>query len=372
MKKAIYALLLPLFFSCYGNKDENFNIKGTLKNAGASLVYLEETTSSGAPVILDSAKLEKDGDFILSTEIKDDRLYNLRLNSQPYPFVSLINDSKDITVEADFNKQQDFYTVKGSDASEQLRTYVQTLNVKLSELGKSSQELVQLSQNKAPDSVLQPRRAEVLKQSTELKSYATNFTLQSKSPSLTLFALGTFQNLASNPMYGIPGWTNEEMTDLLTKAAQKFPNYPTFNEIRKSYTPAAAPEFTLPDVNGTPVSLSSFRGKYVLVDFWASWCRPCRDENPNVVSAYKQFRNKNFTILGVSLDKEKEPWLQAIKKDSLNWTHVSDLKFWQSSVVPMYGIEGIPYNVLLDPKGNIIAERLTGASLHQTLSQVLK
>jgi thiol-disulfide isomerase/thioredoxin len=120
------------------------------------------------------------------------------------------------------------------------------------------------------------------------------------------------------------------------------------------------------------ISLKSFRGKYVLVDFWASWCGPCRQENPTVVAAFNRFKDKNFTVLGVSLDENKANWLQAIQDDKLSWTHVSDLKQWESVVVPMYQIQGIPFNVLVDPTGKIIASGLRGEDLEKTLSSVLK
>jgi peroxiredoxin len=130
-------------------------------------------------------------------------------------------------------------------------------------------------------------------------------------------------------------------------------------------------EFTQNDTEGKPVSLSSFRGKYVLIDFWASWCRPCRMENPNVVRAYEQFKSKNFTVLGVSLDRSKDAWIKAIADDKLTWTQVSDLKFWSNEVAQKYKVQSIPQNYLIGPDGKILAKDLRGEELIQQLSELL-
>jgi len=131
-------------------------------------------------------------------------------------------------------------------------------------------------------------------------------------------------------------------------------------------------DFTQADTSGKNISLSQFRGKYVLLDFWASWCGPCRRENPNVVEAYNQYKNKNFTILSVSLDQDKNNWLNAIKADHLTWTHVSDLQFWGNGAAKLYHVEAIPQNYLIDPNGVIIARNLRGDQLEEKLREVLK
>lgn len=133
-----------------------------------------------------------------------------------------------------------------------------------------------------------------------------------------------------------------------------------------------AMDFTQNDADGKPISLSSFKGKYVLVDFWASWCGPCRAENPNVVKAYNEFKDKGFTILGVSFDSKKENWLKAVEKDKLTWTQVSDLGGWNNAVGKMYGIRSIPQNILIDKEGKIIAKNLRGEDLAAKLAEVLK
>lgn len=142
---------------------------------------------------------------------------------------------------------------------------------------------------------------------------------------------------------------------------------------KKTAVGQVAPDFEQADTLGKPVRLSAFRGKYLLVDFWASWCGPCRRENPNVVKAYDSYKGKGFYVLGVSLDRPgaKDKWVQAIHADGLEWAHVSDLKFWDNAVAKQYGIQSIPQNLLLDPGGKIIAKNLRGEALQQKLSEIL-
>ena len=371
MNKILCDAWMTGLLSCNNSKTAaDFTVDGTLKNTDAKIVYLQVSPANATPVIVDSSQVDKNGAFRLTANGKEESIYSLRSGESPYPFAVLINDSKKITVHADLMNQTKPYTVSGSGASQGIIDFDKATMERAKKIYDVSRQVDSLVRAKAPDSTTNIPFGLYEAAIAELKNFTSDFIDRSSSPVLALYALGNYQRLTQQ--LGLKPYNNMEIAEIVNKASAKFPSNPALAELKKNQRSQLAPDFTLPDTTGTPVSLSSFKGKYVLVDFWASWCGPCRQENPNVVRAYQQFKDKNFTVLGVSLDKNKEAWLQAIKADGLTWNHVSDLKYWNSAAASLYDVRSIPYNVLVDPGGNIIAEELRGNDLLNTLAKVLK
>lgn len=387
MKRIVFMLSpLVLLLSCKnGENGKKLEVSGTISNSPVKMIYLEEIPMTTMErILVDSSEISKDGKYQLKTETGEARVYNIRLSQSNYPLAAVINDAAKITVNAVFSKENfqfpESYDVKGSTSSSEMKEFMVRFNNKLQLIIADFRSYDSLSRTGGADSSLLALRSNAQKTAEEIKILALEALKKSSNPALSMFILGYYQSTANFQGSGLTGLTTAEVTEIVEAAAAKFPDHQglitiksTLNATAKGWVGQTAPEFTLPDPNGKEVKLSSFRGKYVLVDFWASWCRPCREENPNVVKAYNKYKNKNFTILGVSLDQPggKDAWMKAVMQDKLTWTQVSDLKFWNSVVVPMYKIEGIPYNVLVDPDGKIIAESLRGADLERKLEEVL-
>lgn len=363
----LLSILLFAFYAC-GNSDQNdFQLKGVVERHADTWLFLEQLQDSKM-IKIDSAKTNAKGEFQFVKKVPVKDFYRLRVTNNNVVFIILdpkekvIYNNKGISLQESYELQgsaegQIIMEVKSLKA--QGTKTMDSLNAILSSVGPAEQQQLLPGLQGYYQKFMEKQRTRVVEM------------IGANKDKLALVSIAEILDPdADYPLY-------KEIADNLAK------NYPASgiarsvinraDQLKTTAIGEPAPEINLPSPDGKNIPLSSLRGKVVLIDFWASWCGPCRKENPNVVRLYNQYKDKGFDIYSVSLDKDKEAWKRAIVQDKLIWeSHVSDLAYWSSSVVPQYGFQGIPFTVLIDKEGRIVAKGLRGQQLEEKLATMLR
>lgn len=344
----------------------NLSVSGNIVNAESPWVYLYGLKGDQM-LLVDSAKISANNGFFLTTNIEEPNFFQLS-NGGRQKCILVMEPSESVVIDVDAKAMMQPSRVKGSPATEQVYTMIKQINtydVAMQQLEQEFKKVVGTSKQDSVGKVLSVQYEMLKKQKIE---YVRNEIMNSPSLATALF---------------IDRLNIDEHLDVYVKLDKelyaKYPDKVFVKEIHKKVESkmrlavgSIAPEINLASPEGENIALSSLRGKVVLIDFWASWCGPCRRENPNNVKMYNEYKDKGFEIYAISLDKEKTSWQQAIIKDGLPWIHVSDLRGWGSVAGKDYGVSSIPFTVLIDEEGKIIEVGLRGAALEQKLNEIFK
>ncbi|MCS6935197.1 MAG: AhpC/TSA family protein [Chitinophagales bacterium] len=376
MNKLLFSVLLLIAsFACNSTSgSERYRISGTVKNHPAKSIRLEKMTLKEF-IVVDSSSIQNDGSFNMEG-VTEKGFYRLALDMQTFWIFYLEPVPYRVAIDL---KAAEPFKISGSADNDELQAALRYINDKQRTIqsARSGMTMAQFGLI-SPDSA--SKLIAVLNNAgKELETYCLQNAKNAKNPLLAMFYITNLpvQNYAKENLEVIQRMEREIPNSHYTKELREF-----YNNYEAQAKAAAmvgsvnvgdlAPEIDLPDPEGKNIKLSSLKGKIVLVDFWASWCGPCRNEMPNVVAAYNKYKNKGFTVYSVSLDKSKEAWINSIKALNMQWPyHVSDLKFWQCEAALRYGVQGIPATFLLDREGKVIGTNLRGEELQKKLAQLL-
>jgi len=357
--------IVAILFSCNNQPQNTFNVNLTIDGSIDSEWIVLQTRQNGEWLKLDSVQI-KDSKATFTGIIETPELYYFTLKSSG-GYIPVFIESEDISIEATLENLQT-PTVKGSASQKTFEEF----NADMAEIDDLLQELN--NQYKAAyqqnDTILMKQLESEFEDLNNRKTeHIKNFAIKHPASVIAPYAI-----MRNSYMFELEDL--EEVAQALDPSIQKSGYTIALNDRVTTLQNVAIGEtftnFTLNDPEGNPVALSSVVGEnYVLVDFWASWCGPCRAENPNIVKAYANYHDKGFDVFGVSLDKDHGKWVEAIEKDQLTWSHVSDLKYWSSEAGRLYGVQSIPHSVLIDPEGIIIAKNIRGEELQEKLSELL-
>lgn len=372
----IVLLLTTVLFACNSNTKkankqtgESITITGKIKNPQKGIIYLEKFEDSGF-VLIDSMALAGET-FQLNVAVNETDIYKLNfLGRAEIPLV-LNPKEKDIQIEIDAKNDVVTYEIKGSKES----NYYLIVNQAFAQFRSDAEALMQAREQAKDEKSAQAIEEKYIQMQKDAVKQVKAL-IDTIQPSIV--ALVASNGLDPNEQYE---YLQKLATDFKkhspnSKYTKRFVNQlAQIEEQRQKIAHLAvgkiAPDIDLENPKGEKIKLSSLKGKLVLIDFWASWCKPCRAENPNVVKVYEKYKNKGFEIYGVSLDNDKDAWLKAIQKDQISWLQVSDLKFWQSEAAQTYQIQAIPATYLLDKEGKILAKDLRGLALEEKIKEVL-